>query len=191
MLIHISRYFSQFHPISCTLVLLLPHIPSPEHSAPYRPTKRTVPRRFPGATFTEGGKNWSNEGWCKSKKNTTSSRHIHAISHHSGDSWMYPYQRTPMGNPYISPISTMGTLLGVHPIVPWIISPSKITIIIFQSRFCSFLKFINCIVHRGYLKKTSNKLNFLEGVCNLDIKKQIQLFNELMEKDGKSRSSKG
>ena len=27
-------------------------------------------------------------------------------SHHqlSGDSWMYPYQRTPMGNPYISPI---------------------------------------------------------------------------------------
>ena len=22
-------------------------------------------------------------------------------------------------NPYISPISTMGTLLGVHPIVPW------------------------------------------------------------------------
>ena len=22
----------------------------------------------------------------------------------SGDSWMYPYQRTPMGNPYISPI---------------------------------------------------------------------------------------
>ena len=48
---------------------------------------------------------------------------------------MYPYQRTPMGNPYISPIywvfmgyspqeslentiNTMGTLLGVHPIVP-------------------------------------------------------------------------
>ena len=33
---------------------------------------------------------------------------------------MYPYQRTPMGNPYIyiSPRSTMGTLLGVHPIVP-------------------------------------------------------------------------
>ena len=24
---------------------------------------------------------------------------------YSGDSWMYPYQRTPMGNPYISPIS--------------------------------------------------------------------------------------
>ncbi len=23
---------------------------------------------------------------------------------HSGDSRMYPYQRTPMGNPYISPI---------------------------------------------------------------------------------------
>ena len=40
------------------------------------------------------------------------------FSLHSGDSWMYPYQRTPMGNPYISPISTMGTLLGVHPIVP-------------------------------------------------------------------------
>ena len=53
----------------------------------------------------------------------------------SGDSWMYPYKRTPMGNPYISPIlwvsmgynpqeslenttNTMGTLLGVHPIVP-------------------------------------------------------------------------
>ena len=25
-------------------------------------------------------------------------------SDNSGDSWMYPYQRTPMGNPYISPI---------------------------------------------------------------------------------------
>ena len=25
-------------------------------------------------------------------------------SPHSGDSWMYPYQRTPMRNPYISPI---------------------------------------------------------------------------------------
>ena len=53
----------------------------------------------------------------------------------SGDSWMYPYQRSPMGNPYLSPIywvfmgcnpqeslentiNTMGTLLGVHPIVP-------------------------------------------------------------------------
>ena len=56
----------------------------------------------------------------------------------SGDSWMYPYQRTPIGNPNISPIAcgylwvlvfypqeslentidTMGTLLGVHPIVP-------------------------------------------------------------------------
>ena len=23
----------------------------------------------------------------------------------SGDSWMYPYQRTPMGNPYISPVT--------------------------------------------------------------------------------------
>ena len=48
---------------------------------------------------------------------------------------MYPYQRTPMGNPYISPIqwvymghspqeslentiNTIGTLLGVHLIVP-------------------------------------------------------------------------
>ena len=48
---------------------------------------------------------------------------------------MYPYQRTPMGNPYISPIqwelisyipqesventiNIMGTLLGVHPIIP-------------------------------------------------------------------------
>ena len=41
----------------------------------------------------------------------------------SGDSWMYPYQRTPMGNPYISPISTMGpTLLGGTPfLVPWLI----------------------------------------------------------------------
>ena len=54
----------------------------------------------------------------------------------SGDSWMYPYQRTPMGNPYVSPmywvfigyspqeslgntINITGTLLGVHPIAPW------------------------------------------------------------------------
>ena len=27
-----------------------------------------------------------------------------AMEDPSGDSWMYPYQRTPMGNPYISPI---------------------------------------------------------------------------------------
>ena len=27
----------------------------------------------------------------------------------SGDSWMYPYQRTPMGNPYISPIYPYNT----------------------------------------------------------------------------------
>ena len=49
-------------------------------------------------------------------------------SFYSGDSWMYPYQRTPMGNHYMSPISTMGTLLGVHPIVPWFILFSKIHI---------------------------------------------------------------
>ena len=29
---------------------------------------------------------------------------MEAQVHVSGDSWMYPYQRTPMGNPYISPI---------------------------------------------------------------------------------------
>ena len=46
----------------------------------------------------------------------------------SGDSWMYPYQCTPMGNPNISPslncclwiprehqLNTLGTLLAVHP----------------------------------------------------------------------------
>ena len=32
----------------------------------------------------------------------------------SGDSWMYPYQRTPMGNPYISPI-TRGYLWAIIP----------------------------------------------------------------------------
>ena len=32
----------------------------------------------------------------------------------SGDSWMYPYQRTPMGNPYISPI-TRGYLWVTYP----------------------------------------------------------------------------
>ena len=53
----------------------------------------------------------------------------------SGDSGMYPYQRTPIGNPYISPIlrgylwvsypqeslenpiNTMDTLLGVAPVL--------------------------------------------------------------------------
>ena len=48
----------------------------------------------------------------------------------SEDSWMYPYQRTPKGNPYImgydpqeslesleNTINTMSTLLGVHQIV--------------------------------------------------------------------------
>ena len=28
----------------------------------------------------------------------------HVTSLKSGDSWMYPYQHTPMGNPYINPI---------------------------------------------------------------------------------------
>ena len=58
----------------------------------------------------------------------------HRVLRESGDSWMYPYQRTPMVNPYIShigwvflgynpqeslenTINAMGTLLGVHPIV--------------------------------------------------------------------------
>ena len=44
---------------------------------------------------------------------------------HSGDSWMYPYNTWvfmayyPQESLYFRPISTMGTLLGVHPIVPW------------------------------------------------------------------------
>ncbi len=33
----------------------------------------------------------------------------------SGDSWMYPYQRTPMGNPYISPIYPY--IVGVYGIL--------------------------------------------------------------------------
>ena len=44
----------------------------------------------------------------------------------SGDSWMYPYQRTPMGNPYISPIYPY--IVGVYgllsPRIP-IFSPYK------------------------------------------------------------------
>ena len=32
------------------------------------------------------------------------SNHKIFVVSHSRDSWMYPYQRTPMGNPYISPI---------------------------------------------------------------------------------------
>ncbi len=35
--------------------------------------------------------------WLSIRKSTNMSRF-------SGDSWMYPYQRTPMGNPYISPL---------------------------------------------------------------------------------------
>ena len=34
----------------------------------------------------------------------------------SGDSWMYPYQRTPMGNPYISPIYPY--IVGVYGLLP-------------------------------------------------------------------------
>ena len=35
----------------------------------------------------------------------------------SGDSWMYPYQRTPMGNPYISPIYPYSSwvFMGYYP----------------------------------------------------------------------------
>ena len=44
----------------------------------------------------------------------------------SGDSWMYPYQRNPMGNPYISPICPY--IVGVYgllsPRIP-IFSPYK------------------------------------------------------------------
>ena len=37
--------------------------------------------------------------------------------HDSGDSWMYPYQRTLMGNPYISPIYPYNTwvFMGYYP----------------------------------------------------------------------------
>ena len=31
--------------------------------------------------------------------------HLLITLKHSGDNWMYPYQRTCMGNPYVSPIS--------------------------------------------------------------------------------------
>ncbi len=37
--------------------------------------------------------------------------------HMSGDSWMYPYQRTPMGNPYISPTSIYPYTVGVYGIL--------------------------------------------------------------------------
>ena len=46
--------------------------------------------------------------------------------HVSRDHWVYPYQRTSMGNPYISPenkINTVGTLLGVRAIVPCMFIP--------------------------------------------------------------------
>ena len=35
----------------------------------------------------------------------------------SGDSWMYPYQCTPMGNPYISPIYPYSSwvFMGYYP----------------------------------------------------------------------------
>ena len=49
-----------------------------------------------------------------------------ALGKESGDSWMYPYQRTPMGNPYISPIYPY--IVGVYgllsPRIP-IFSPYK------------------------------------------------------------------
>ena len=31
-------------------------------------------------------------------------KHLVCCPQHSEDSWMYPYQRTPMGNPYVRPI---------------------------------------------------------------------------------------
>ena len=40
----------------------------------------------------------------------------------SGDIWMYPYQRTPMGNPYISPIYPYNTwvFMGYYPQESWV-----------------------------------------------------------------------
>ena len=73
--------------------------------------------------------------WRKQVENTSHyqiSKHVLALSI-SGESWIYPYQHTPMGNPYTCPIiwvfmgynhqeslentiNTMGTrTLGVHP----------------------------------------------------------------------------
>ena len=37
---------------------------------------------------------------------------VERCSFNSGDSWMYPYQRTHMGNPYISPILVI--LVGTY-----------------------------------------------------------------------------
>ena len=44
---------------------------------------------------SKGPKTWGSQTFCHKK---------------SGNSWMYPYQRTPMGNPYISPIYTQLSL---------------------------------------------------------------------------------
>ena len=38
------------------------------------------------------------------KRHRSSADFLEKQNVHSGDSWMYPYQRTPVGNPYISPI---------------------------------------------------------------------------------------
>ena len=46
----------------------------------------------------------------------------------TGDSWMYPYQRTPMGNPYISPIYPY--IVGVY----GLLSP-RIPVVICFHRF--------------------------------------------------------
>ena len=44
--------------------------------------------------------------WSRMSRDGQAKSHIKSscLPLQSGDSWMYPYQRTPMGNPYISPI---------------------------------------------------------------------------------------
>ena len=42
--------------------------------------------------------------WLTATRHDLMSENWRLVSEVSGGSWMYPYQRTPMGNPYISPI---------------------------------------------------------------------------------------
>ena len=78
-------------------------------SAPTKKTTLPTDINLPAQSWSKRGAEWPQSNSLLIKQ-----LEKQVMTSVSGDSWMYPYQRTPMGNPYIIPI-------WVHPIVPWLL----------------------------------------------------------------------
>ena len=124
LLAHLHIHCTPYHDISCISAAFLDD---------FSQTLRPRGKKMVFFSFSERTAGQSHEHLPGAASQGFNIRKVISLS---GDSWMYPYQRTPIGNPYISPIlwafighnpqeslentiNIMGTLLGVHPIVPW------------------------------------------------------------------------